>query len=94
MPWSQDLFRVLYISYKNDYSVTMTIQMIYASTSGNTQLVIKYLEHFLSSGSIEVQVTEVSQLEVTGLSGDIWIFACGTYGHGLLQKDMKHLLED
>lgn len=67
------------------------IHIYYASTAGNTYIVVSYLRDLLISKWYCVELYCVMNNQKI-LPACAYIFASGTYGHGLLQEHMEKFI--
>jgi len=65
----------------------MHIHIYYGSTRGNTHIVVSHLSDIFTQAGHKVSLQSVLT-QKTIEPADGYIFACGTYGHGVLQEHM------
>ncbi len=71
-----------------------TINLLYGTTSGNTELVVDQLSLLLQKAGHAICRQRVELARPTAMgTGDCTILASSTYGHGLLQEDMAVFLD-
>ena len=72
--------------------------VVYGSTTGNTELVAKYVAETLAGGGVDVDVQNVAKVSAAGLAGgyDLVLFGCSTWGDDEieLQEDFVPLYEE
>lgn len=72
----------------------MKVRIIYSTTSGNTQIVIRQIEQSLDREGVLYRTSKAEELENLDLEQwEVLVLACGTYGHGVLQGRMRLFVE-
>lgn len=67
-----------------------SVLLIYASTSGNTEMVVSQVAAILAKEQYRVTVQRAECSQPDDLKGyDVCVLGCGTYGHGLLEYQME-----
>jgi len=71
-----------------------SVHFIYGSTSGNTQMVVEKVAALLTEAGHKATVQRVELSSTKDLKGqDVFILACSTYGHGVLQEHFAPFAE-
>jgi flavodoxin I len=72
----------------------MKINAVYASTSGNTELVVESIGGFLKEAGVEVDLFRAEQSTKDVFESRMLIFATSTWEHGELNPFFKNLYEE
>lgn len=70
----------------------MTVQGIYASTSGNVEIVMEKVAQLLTADGIPLELHRSEQIDVSLIEqNQVFIFACSTWLHGELNPFFNQL---
>lgn len=91
-PAQQGVYSILFRNAS--YYMYMKVNILYTSTSGNTHFTAQIVQTLLREHHLDVTLCDVATLEsFSFVSDDVYVFACGTYGHGVLPAKMQHFLD-